>query len=150
MNLTLPDQLFFQPKPVFLDWLDTQPPHVIDVGAGVGLLGSLRPDKVVCFDICPRANPRCHIYPVDATDFKYPSDCVVLMCRPCMGPWIRQTWSKVLGCGARMFYVGVERNFQHHLTEGIEYEIVLDDVGLDNEKLIEIKAVHDKDIPETV
>ena len=135
----LPDHVFFNPTPAFIAWLDRQKARVIDAGAGVGLLGALRPEKVVCFDINERENPRCEVYPIDTTTFPYPAGDIVLMARPSGGDWIHETWRRTLERGARVFYAGLAKNYARDL-EGATFKLVLPAAGEDGEELFEITA----------
>ncbi len=113
---------FFEPKPVFFDFMSVNyyGKVIFDVGAGCGHVSKALTDRghrVIGIDCAYRDTPEFeHTIIADATIFPYEKGSVILIARPCHGPFVEQVivQAELSECSA-VVYVGLERNVDDDL-----------------------------------
>jgi hypothetical protein len=121
-GLTLPDQVFFQPKKGFLTYMKKhfRLRYVYDVGAGMGqVTAALRKagfKTVNPIDLNRRENAVLEVNRADATNYPFKSGSLVMICRPCHGPFVESTIARALERKAgTIMYVGLTKNVKNDL-----------------------------------
>jgi len=138
---TLPFQMFFVPTPKFRKWVAVQAKKIIDCGAGVGLLSSFFPDKVVGIDLHEREVYKGKVYVgMDATTFPFTSDHLALIARPDGSGWMHETTKNALENGAEVVYVGLSKNYERDL-EPYEHSLLIDKAGMEGEQAWQLVSV---------
>lgn len=141
-SVQLPNIVFFDPKEDFLSWVKKQGLRVVDAGAGVGRLCKRLNEvgvPVIGIDANERDNPEFTVHPMDAVTFPYNKGQLVILARPNGGDWIEYTMSVALRKGARVVYVGLEKNYDRDLTiPGLKFTKVVVDAGEDGEEAWEV------------
>lgn len=103
---------FFDPLPEFTKYMTTLDAPIIDVGAGAGQVTECLVDaglKAVGIDMHRHMRPVYHVQMADGTDFPYPEDCVVMLCRPCHGAFAEQVIDQAIARKVSMvLYVGLD------------------------------------------
>ncbi|MEN6549991.1 MAG: hypothetical protein ABFE07_28440 [Armatimonadia bacterium] len=148
----LPNLIFFDPRPQFVDWLVgyARGRIVIDAGAGVGRLGAMlleRGARCLSLDLEERDEPESPVIMKDATTFEYSRGTLVVLARPCHGNWIYDTIVRTHECGAEVLYVGKPENVENDLEyPGLERRLVGADAGREGEVVYSMKPKPDDKI----
>lgn len=144
----LPNLVFFDPCPDFVDWLFTYAAGnkrlIVDAGAGVGRLGrelGALGMQIVSIDVVERESPESMVFPWDATEYKYKPFHLVVLARPCRGPWIEESIRRACEAGAEVLYVGREKWLEFDTVfSGISREKVFEDAGDEEETAYMLRA----------
>ena len=115
---TLPNTIFFDPKPSFITWLAGKHKFIVDVGCGVARLGAKLLEKqcsVLSIDIIERDEPESKVVIHDSTTFQYPKGALVIITRPCRGNWIIGTIERAISCGCKVVYVGISEHYEEDI-----------------------------------
>lgn len=145
---TLPGIDFFTPNQKLIDYFKENhaKDKMVEVGCGRGLFLSLMIKNdlsVIGIDIFARSNmlPVYNNFVImDALTFNYNQSDVILLARPCHGHFIDMLFSKVFQYEDKeVYYIGLERNLYQDIdTDLYKYELVLEDVGSEDEILLKI------------
>ena len=116
---------FFEPSKKFLDWLVKLAAGrpIIDCGCGDGhvtLALSDRGANVIGLDLYARDEwslERNILLEMDANEFPFPRNAIVLFCRPCHGGWVEQVVRKAKQKAEVILYVGLEKNLEEDLGD---------------------------------
>ena len=112
----LPGIKFFEPIPEFFSWMADayKDLEVFDIGAGMGHVArglNLAGLRVKALDMIEREDAEFPVIHVNALRYTYPSDSVLMFCRPCHNGFVEGTIAHGLRCGAKHFlYVGLPKN----------------------------------------
>lgn len=143
----LPNVKFFEPRLKFVNWMmrNYSDTTIFDVGAGVGHVSAkLRSNglKVIPIDLVPRESPECEVYMLDATEMRYPKDCVVLLARPCHGHFVEGVIRQAFYWKVSAFlYVGLDKNVENDLGYDHQFKCVAKNVGRAGENLWIVKNI---------
>lgn len=141
LDAILPAQVFFEPEDGFKAWIEQQDDMIVDCGAGMGLLGSLYPNKIIGIDLFERTECLAPVLvPVDATTFLFREGVIALIARPSHGDWIHATAMSALNSGASCVYVGLEDNLEDDLGD-MNCELIMANAGKEGEKAWQIQSV---------
>lgn len=119
--MTLGNRIFFDPLPVFIDFLkslEPKPAGFVDVGAGVGRMSRVMAEhglKVLAIDICQREETEFPVQSLDALTLTYPANCVPIIARPCHGHWLDFAIERALETAPYVLYVGLPKNVENDL-----------------------------------
>lgn len=136
---TLPSQVFFDPKPAFLNWFV---PFLrgrvhVDAGAGVGHLAAMlqgRNVATVSLDAYQREEHESFVLPIDARKFNYAQGMVVTICRPDRGPWAQEVIELATEAGATVVYCGRAHWVENDLDfPDLKVTRIMDSAGMDDE-----------------
>jgi len=138
MGFTMGEFRWFKPTQAFFDHMEQfQGRSIYDVGAGQGhvtrallYLGH----QARALDLCYRDGQCVDIMIANGVLYRYPPGSVVLLCRPCHGPFVESVVERARECGCDVLYVGLERNGEGDLGD-IRAEVVAEDVGEDGESI---------------
>ena len=124
LSAFLPNNIFFEPKPAFFEWLDTltdEKTVIYDCGAGTGRLSRelrLRDKTVVGIDLIPRDGQETTIEICDATTYRFARNSIVLVARPCHGSWVEGLIRQACKRGVNeILYIGLTKNVKNDLGE---------------------------------
>ena len=140
--------VFYNPTEECLNWMVKyiNKRKVIDCGSGVGRLSSKLMKRCVSVTPVDFFLKDClEAYPVqiDAVDFPYPENPLVIIARPCRGDWIHQVIKKVVENNGEVLYVGLQKHYEEDL-EPLESRYLLeklyDNAGDDGEYIYSIKS----------
>lgn len=110
----LPDLRFFDPTPGFLSAMECfRGLPIYDVGCGCGHVAeALRARDLTCFGIDVSVRPSQHAVVIaNGVAFNYAPGGVVLLCRPCHGPFVEAVVRRAVRRQARaVVYVGLPKN----------------------------------------
>lgn len=143
-NVKLPARRFFRPLPGFAGRLKKeigQCWHVYDVGAGEGHVAKTLSDAgvkdIVAIDANAREGSVFDIKYADATDFRFGSSAVVLLCRPCHGAFCQAVVQNALFHRAEtVVYVGLDKNVDNDLGDYRRHFVSdMEHVGEDGERM---------------
>lgn len=135
-GLELPSTVFFQPSMKFIEWANEQDTTFIDCGAGMGQLAGVL-DNVKCIDINTREYADERVIPFNSVLYPFESNNSALFCRPNHNIWIKDTAIMALVRGAKVYYVGFEKNLENDLPD-FEYNLILEFIGWEGENLWQI------------
>lgn len=138
-GLELPAVRFFRPTPTFFTAMEAfRCLTIYDVGAGVGHVAAslaARAFDVVAFDLNDRDERACKVRRGNGATFPYETGSVVMLCRPCHGPFASLVAERAEVRGAAWFlYVGLPRNRTRDLGAR-KFRSITPGVGLDGERL---------------
>lgn len=135
----LPYQIFFRPKMAFFSLLDSlDVKNIIDVGCGVGDLveriNKRGHQTAIGIDVIEREGRRYDepILITDATEFDYPSNSVVMICRPCSGGFVEQMVDYLSDKDVDGIIVVTNHD---NYVEGLDFHRIADDMGEDGESV---------------
>ena len=118
----LPSHQFFKPGQPFLEWFlkEFGSEHVYEAGAGMGHTAKALADAgqrhIEAIDANARAGSVFKIKLGDATAYRFLSDSVVLICRPCHGMFCEAVIQNALFRRASaIVYVGLTKNVENDL-----------------------------------
>jgi hypothetical protein len=137
----LPNQVFFDPLPKFIDWVKSicNDRVVIDVGCGVGRVVRVFNEcglKACGVDLYMRENPECNPYVIDAHHFPFLPGMLVLICRPNRVMGVDKIVELAIRRGAEIVYVGIHRNLDldiRPLELKYDVEFVMENAGHEHE-----------------
>lgn len=113
--------VFFRPTRNFWKQIDRYKDRtIIEVGCGAGFLSrqmQAKQFKVVPVDIQIKDTQVPGTQHIDAIDFPYTSDMVVLFCRPSHGNWVWRVIDRAQEVGATVVYVGLQENLELDLGD---------------------------------
>jgi uncharacterized protein (UPF0261 family) len=146
---SLPSIKFFEPNGRFVDYMYASFRHytIYDVGAGCGHVSRKLANaglQVVAIDVCGRDNPEYDVEIEDGTICEYDKGSVVLIARPCHGPFCEDVIRQAVLCKALcVLYVGLPKN---RLTDlggfSRQFKRVLTLAGENNEVVYLMKVVN--------
>lgn len=139
-NITLPTNRFFKPTDEFFSVLQQfDGPRFIDCGCGLGQLTAEALPwglHVVGVDLSPRIGQATTVIHMDALHMPFNEFMWPLICRPNHDGWCENVALKGLISGAKVLYVGLERNVEEDLGDLLyNVETVYTDVGEDGEAM---------------
>jgi hypothetical protein len=145
--MELPAQVFFRPKPKFLDFMALRKYPIVDIGAGLGhfqwKMNQRHPKvPVVSIDIAMRDGPqgvgeRSQVLIRDALEFSYKFNMCVVACRPSHDGWVYDAFKEALSRASWVFYVGLEKNVAEDLMD-LRRHVVFRDAGEEGEHCWEV------------
>lgn len=113
--------VFFRPTRNFWKQIDRyKDKTIIEVGCGAGFLSRQmlhKNFKSVPLDIQIIETQVRGTHHIDAIEFPYESDMVVLFCRPSHGDWVELAMNRALEAGATIIYVGLQKNLELDLGD---------------------------------
>lgn len=142
--MMFPNQVFFDPIPKFIKWfrenLALRYHTIIDVGAGVGRLSAQLYKaglSVEAIDVHDRHLPEFPVSQQDGCQREYYDRDLVIVARPCHGPFPGAVFRQALDNYAMCLYIGLEENMEMDL-EGLVRRHLFDDAGAAGEKVWEV------------
>ncbi len=144
--LTLPDNRFFTPKPVFWDMLKAfvdgerslgNRLTFMDCGCGAGDLikeAQAHDLTIAGCDVQKRERQEAGVLTLDATQIRWRFDYWPLICRPDHSGWAEDVVSNAILQGARAIYVGKPSNY-HRDVGGLPIKRFVRNVGEEGETM---------------
>lgn len=138
--MVLPAGRFFTPTEEFFAIMQQfEGVRFVDAGCGNGLLAvEARPWDItmVGVDLIVRVGQDPNVIIMDALHMPYNESLWALICRPNHDGWCEDVARKALEAGAKVLYVGLERNVEDDLGDLMfNVETVYTDVGQDGEAM---------------
>lgn len=151
---TFPDMQWFDPLPRFIAYMkdNFSSEFLYEVGAGMGHTAKALSEagiySVKAIDANRRPGAVFKIEIEDATDYDYRMEPIVLMCRPCHGPFVEAVIHRALFKRARgIVYVGLPKNVANDLGSFRKYfKCVLRKAGAEGESVYEWKPEWNQDV----
>jgi hypothetical protein len=139
---SLPGLKFFEPLDGILDWIaeSYREMEIYDIGAGMGHVAAGLASagaNVKAIDVILRDNAEFPIIHENALRYRFPSNSILMFCRPCHGFFVTETINWGLKCGVRDFiYIGLSRNVNDDLGRfRRQFKLAARKVGRDNESM---------------
>lgn len=119
-DFTLASVAFFRPRPVFFEQMKAfRGLHLYDVGAGLGHVAdglAAHGHEVTALDLYIREQGSRFVELANGATYAYEPGGVVLICRPCHGPFTEAVIEQALACNvAWLVYVGLPKNREYDL-----------------------------------
>jgi hypothetical protein len=140
---TLGDSQFFKPKKAFINWFTKtfkDEFKVYEVGSGMGHTAKALAGagvKIVAIDANRRPGSVFAAEIQDATEYSFRMDPVVLICRPCHGPFCEAVIQRAVFCRANcIVYAGLPKNVADDLGRFRKFfKCTLTNAGEDKESV---------------
>lgn len=139
-GVTLSDTDMFIPDPEFIKKLSEdfkEKCGIVEIGAGRGLFTKAMRDKglkAVAIDPNCRATYETDVMQMDAMDFPYPENSLVIAARPDHSGWVETAFQRALERNCKIMYVSKLENLYIDFDEDdFEIEIYAGNVGEEKE-----------------
>ncbi|MBF84488.1 MAG: hypothetical protein CL489_08445 [Acidobacteria bacterium] len=146
MCLELPSQKFFEPNEKFFECMKRFDKTIVDVGAGMGQVTKglcERGHLCVGIDNNYREGQYGYILTMDAFDYPYKKDTIILVCRPNHSGWVEDLFEET---NQTFIYVGLEHNLDIDLSSDIrsDMKLLASNVGDDGENMYLLRGCYEK------